>query len=71
MINSFKQLIDENVIEKYNSSFNNHNDIFVEKINNSKISTCISNMNNGKAAGPDGIVVEHIRMAEHVIIDFL
>ena len=28
-------------------------------------------MNNEKAAGPDGIVAEHIRMAEPVIIDYL
>ena len=40
-------------------------------INNIEISKCIRNMNNGKTAGPDGLVAEHIRMAEPVIIYLL
>ena len=32
---------------------------------------CIRNMNNMKAAWPDGIVAEHIRIAEPVIINYL
>ena len=61
------------IYSKYNSSFNNQNDICGGRINNVEIRKCFRNMNNGKAAGPDGIVAEHIRtcMPEAVTIDYI